>query len=40
VRILSEMSELLIAIAALLYVVSNRTMLDRKMARDLERELF
>jgi hypothetical protein len=29
VRILSEMSELLIAIAALLYVVSNRTMLDR-----------
>jgi hypothetical protein len=30
VRILSEMSELLIAIAALLYVVSKRTMLDRR----------
>jgi hypothetical protein len=30
VRILSEMSELLIAIAALLYVMSNRTILDRQ----------
>jgi hypothetical protein len=30
VRILSEMSELLIAIAALLYLVSNRAMLDRQ----------